>query len=167
MKTLIFAGLAGLAAATSAGAKEADTMRQTVGAASASETNLATETIAIAVQDGRDSLWAGTLRLGGPYGNASFSQSRNEFAAPCAGGVRPGSGQAMASQQLNFNISRYNPQQEPDRFSINLNWSKPLIACQGEGNDSFGFNRVIAIPRGQSVTVEGSGGLSVRVSRPR
>lgn len=126
----------------------------------------AAESIGIAVYQGRDPIWTGSLRLGGPYGNASFSQSRNEYGEMCPAEPGTPGRQVNSSESLNFTISRYNSQQEPDRFNISLNWSRPVPRCQGEGNDTYGFNRVVNVQRGQSVTIEGNGGVSVRLTRP-
>jgi hypothetical protein len=123
------------------------------------------ERIAVSVLDGRDVVWSGTLRISGVYGNASFSQSKSEAAEPCPGEARTDSNQRSSSESLNFNISRYNWQQEPDRFNISLNWTVPVAACQDEGSDSFGFNRAVTVPQGQTVTVAGSGRLTVRLTR--
>jgi hypothetical protein len=125
------------------------------------------ETIAIAVFDGRELLWSGSLRLGSPYGNANYSQSKSEHGEPCPGAPLPAGNYPSTSQNLSLGISRHNGQQEPDRFNISLNWSKPVDSCQGEGNDSFGFNRMVTVPRGESVTVAGSNAISVRLTRPR
>jgi hypothetical protein len=123
------------------------------------------ERISVTVLDGRDIVWSGTLRIGGNYGNASFSQSKSEAAEPCAGEARSDGNQRSSNESLSFNISRYNWQQEPDRFNISLNWTVPVAACQDEGNDSFGFNRVVTMPPGQTVTVAGSGRLTLRLTR--
>jgi hypothetical protein len=125
------------------------------------------ERIAVSILDGRDVVWSGTLRISAVYGSASFSQSKNEAAEPCPGEARSDSNQRSSSESMNFSISRYNWQQEPDRFNISLNWTVPVAACQDEGNDSFGFNRTVTVPQGQTVTVAGSGRLSLRVTRPQ
>jgi hypothetical protein len=123
------------------------------------------ETVAVSVLDGRGIVWSGTLRIGGNYGSASFSQSKSEAADPCPGDARPESSSRSSSENMNFSISRYNWQQEPDRFNISLNWGVPVAACEGEGNDSFGFNRVVTLPPGQTVTVAGSGTMQVKLTR--
>jgi hypothetical protein len=126
-----------------------------------------TEVIGIAVMDGRDVVWSGSLRIGGQYGNANFSQSKSEYGPPCEAGSVSDGGNSMRSESLSFSIGRHNWQQAPDRFNIHINWTKPVAPCLGEGSDSFGFNRVVLVPRGQSVTIEGSGAMSVRLTRAR
>lgn len=126
-----------------------------------------TEALAIAIVSSGETVWSGTMRIGGPYGSANFSQSRSEYGEPCPGQASPAGRYASSSESVSIGVSRYNWQQEPDRFSINVNWSKPISSCAGEGNDTFGFTRVVTLPRGATVTVEGSGGMTVRLSRPR
>jgi hypothetical protein len=125
------------------------------------------ETIAIAVYDGRELIWSGSLRIGGPYGSASFSQSRSEYAEPCPGQTLTPGQYNTTSENMNLGISRYNSPQQPDRFTVNLNWSRPVAPCKGEGNDSFGFSRTVTLTRGQTATVEGVGGMSARLTRAR
>ncbi len=125
------------------------------------------ESIAVSVLDGRGMVWSGTLRIGGTYGNASFSQSKSESSEPCPDEARPEGSQRSSNESMNFSISRYNWQQEPDRFNISLNWTVPVAVCQGEGNDNFGFNRVVTLPPGQTVTVTGSGAMTMKLTRQR
>ena len=123
------------------------------------------ETIAVDLRASGEPLWSGTLRIGGRYGNAGFNQSKNEFAEPCAG--KPSAYEnASSNRQLNFNISRRNPQQDPDQFYVYVNWTQPLAACEGEETNTFGFNRVIELPAGKTVSIEGAGGLVVKLTRP-
>jgi hypothetical protein len=125
----------------------------------------ASETISVSVLDGRNIVWSGTLRISGAYGNANFSQSKSEAAAPCPSEARADANQRSSNESLSFSLSRYNWQQEPDRFNISLNWTVPVAACQDEGSDTFGFNRVVTIPPGQTVSIMGSGNMSVRLTR--
>lgn len=125
------------------------------------------EPIAIVISDGGATVWTGTLKMGRTYGSASFSQSRNEAEDPCPGEAKNNSTNPTSSSSLNFSISRYNWQQEPDAFSISLNWSRPIPVCQGQGNNSYGINRNITLAQGQTVTIEGTGGVSIRLTRAR
>lgn len=125
------------------------------------------EAIGITVMDGRDVVWSGSLRIGGHYGSANFSQSKSEYGPPCEAGVAADGGNSSRSESLSFGIGRQNWQQAPDRFNVHINSTKPVPPCLGEGSDSFGFNRVVLVPRGQSVTIEGSGSISVRLTRAR
>jgi len=154
----------GLLAAPAFG-KDAAIAREALALPVANGASAAAESIGIAVYQGREPIWTGSLRVGGPYGSASFSQSRNEFGELCPAEPGAPGRQGNSSESLNFSISRYNSQQEPDRFNISLNWSRPVPRCQGEGNDTYGFNRVVNLPRGQSVTIDGNGGVSVRLTR--
>jgi hypothetical protein len=168
MDKLLFAPLLALAALASSAAEAqvaAAKARLATDVAQAAPGVAGVETIAIEIRGGGDDLWTGTLRVGGNYGNASFSQSVNEFIAPCPSDSSNPNNNSASNRQLNFNISRRNPQQDANLFYINVNWTRPLPACQGEGNDTFGFNRVVSIPAGGTVTIEGVGGLSVKLSR--
>ena len=110
-------------------------------------------------------LWSGSLTLGPQYGNAYFSQSKNEYVPPCEGERREAHNRSNANTSLNFNISRANWQQEPDQFNVNFTWTRPLSPCDGQGTDNFGFTRTVDIAPGQSVTIRAAGDVSVRISR--
>jgi hypothetical protein len=125
------------------------------------------EPVSVVIAQGGETLWSGTLKVGRAYGSASYSQSRNEADEPCAGAAKQANANPMTSSSLNFNIGRYNSPQEPDGFSVNLNWSRPIPACQGQGNDSYGINRNVTLARGQTIMIEGTGGVSIRLSRSR
>lgn len=123
------------------------------------------EVVGVEIRAGSYVLWSGTLRMGPQYGNASFSQSKSEFAEPCPGEPTSNGSRSMSNHQVSFNISRRNWQQEPDKFNVNVNWTQPLSACEGEGSNSLGFQRVIEVKRGGSATIEGAGSLRVTISR--
>ncbi len=159
---MIACGLTGPAYAEQVSAK--DGMR-TVAAAPAMPGQAGSEPVSIVIVQGGETLWSGALKVGGSYGSASYSQSRNEADEPCAGAARQSNPNPMTSSSLNFSISRYNWQQEPDAFSISLNWSRPIPVCQGQGNDSYGINRNVTLAQGRSVTIEGTGGVSIRLTR--
>lgn len=130
-----------------------------------SQDGTASETMAIVVQAGARELWSGTLRIGRRYGNASASMSKNEAAEPCPGDAPDDSNRSMMSFRLNVSISRHNWQQEPNKFNVNVNWVEPLPACQGEGTNTLGINRVVEVLPGKTVSVEGVEGLVVKVMR--
>ena len=161
---MIAFGLGGPALAGQVSAKDAG---RTVADLPAMPGQAGSEPVSIVIVQGGETLWSGTLKVGRSYGSASYSQSRNEADEPCAGAARQTNPNSMTSSSLNFSISRYNWQQEPDAFSINLNWSRPIPVCQGQGNDSYGINRNVTLAQGQSVTIEGTGGLSIRLTRAR
>ena len=124
------------------------------------------EGVDIEVRSGGAVLWAGSLRLGSPYGSASFSQSKNEFAPPCPGQlINPN--RSMNSESLNVSVSRNATPQDPDRFNVSVNWTRPLSPCQGEGSDSFGANRVVSVPRGRTETLAAGDGVVLRLTRGR
>ena len=124
------------------------------------------ETVAVEIRTRDGVLWSGSLTMGPEYGNAYYSQSKNEFAEPCAGARIDPSNRSNTNNSLNFNISRANWQQEPDKFNITFNWTKALGACEGQGTNTYGFNRVIEIERGETTVIEGPGNARVSVTRP-
>ena len=130
-----------------------------------SQDGTASETMAIVVQAGTRELWSGTLRIGPRYGNASASMSKNEAAEPCPGDAPDDSDRSMMSFRLNVSVGRYNWQQEPNKFNVNVNWVEPLPACHGEGSNTLGINRVVEILPGKTVSAEGVEGLLVKVTR--
>ena len=123
------------------------------------------ETVEIDIRAGGRELWSGTLTLGPQYGNASFNQSKNEFVQPCARKPSGSNHSSNSNTSLNFNMSRANWQQQPDQFNVNFSWTRPLPPCDGRGTDTFGFNRMVEIGPGGSVTIEGVGGVVARISR--
>ena len=129
--------------------------------------SLGSEPLSVVVTQGGETLWTGSLKIGRPYGSASFSQSLNEADEPCPGDPQPNNGNHTSSRSLNFSVNRANWQQEPDAFNVSLNLSQPIPACKGQGNDSFGINRMVKLPRGQAVVVEAMGGVSIRLTRAR
>lgn len=126
---------------------------------------MAPETVSVEIRADNRGLWSGTLTMGPQYGNASFSQSKSEFAPPCAGDRSGWDRPVNSNTSLNFNISRSNWQQEPDEFNVNFSWTRPLSSCEGQGTDNFGFNRRVDIEPGGTITIEGAGGIVARITR--
>jgi len=130
------------------------------------ENPFAVETIAVTILGGGEEVWSGNLRIGGQYGNASFSMSKNEFATPCPDQAVADANNQMSNFNLSFNLNRQNWPQSPHRFNVNVTWNRPLPPCRGEGSDIVGFNRAVDIPPGRAVSIEGADGLTVRITRP-
>ena len=123
--------------------------------------------IAIEVLGARTSLWRGTLRVAGANGYASFSQSKSEYAGPCPGEGMMTGRSTTSNESLNFGLNRNNWQQNPDGFSISVNWTQPLSPCEGEGTTTVGFSRNIALAVDQTIEFDGGNGLLVKLSRSR
>ncbi|MBV1917504.1 MAG: hypothetical protein KUG65_05515 [Sphingomonadaceae bacterium] len=120
-------------------------------------------TIDIELSSGGERLWSGSLRLAAPHGSASYSQSKNEFAGIC-----PGKGDqrnVSSNENLRLNINRRYSNQQVDQFSVTVNWTRPVAACNGGGTNTIGFQRPVELPLGGSATVSGAGGLLVRLTR--
>lgn len=160
-ETPIIAIIAAAMLPFSAAATEARTIADVAAPAAASEPT----TIDVELNSGSERLWAGSLRLGAPYGNATYSQSKSEFAGTC-----PGKGSAnnvSSNENLRLYINRRNSNQQAEQYSVNVNWTRPVAPCDGGGSDTIGFERPVELPPGASVTVVGTGGLSVRLTRRR
>ena len=124
------------------------------------------ETLSVEIVTSDGPLWSGTLTIGPQYGNAYFSQSKNEFAQPCEGKPSGSNAASNSNSSLTLNLSRQNWQTNPDSFNVNFSWTRALRACEGQGSDTYGFNRLIELHRGASTTIEGANGAKVIVSRP-
>ena len=158
--TVLLAAAAALPIATAASASDRAVL------APSAETGGNAETLAIEITADEGLVWSGTLTVGPRYGNASFSQSKNESAPPCEGApVDPNRNTTMSSS-FNFNLSRTNWQQSPDSFSVNFNRNVAIPVCEGQGSDSSGFNRMVEIRPGSSATLRGKSGVIVTISRP-
>lgn len=161
MKTMVLlAAAAALPIATTASASDRAVF------APGAETGGSAETLTIEVTAEEGPVWSGTLTVGPRYGNASFSQSKNESAPPCEGApVDPNRNTTMSSS-FNLSLSRTNWQQTPDSFAVNFNRNMAIPVCEGQGSDSSGFNRVVEILPGSSATIRGNSGVIVTISRP-
>lgn len=124
-------------------------------------------TLRVDIRTSEKELWAGSLTMGPQYGNAYFNHSKSEYVMSCAGERRAPNQATNVNSSLNFNISRSNWQQEPDKFNVNFTWTRPISRCEGHGTDNFGFNRIVEIPPKGSITIEAAGGVEVRISREK
>lgn len=122
-------------------------------------------TIDVELRFGDATIWKGSLRLGAPHGNASYNPSKNEFAGYC--GDERTTRNVNSNENLRLYVHRRYSPQEPDQFSVNVNWTRPVPACQGGGTDTFGLERPVILPPGGSATLSGSGDLVVRLVRRR
>ncbi len=156
----IFAAIALAGAASTVQAQDRVTTVVTPAPSAGTETF----TVTIASVDGP--LWSGTLTIGPEYGNANFSQSKNEFSPPCPDGRDVASNRSNTSSSFNLSIARHNWQRQPDSFNISFNRSRALRACEGQGNDMSGLNRIVDIEKGSSITLETVTGESITISRP-
>lgn len=152
--------LGSLLVATAAGASAR------VSPASEMEFDGEVETLTVQVNAEEGIVWSGTLNVGPRYGSASFSQSKSETVAPCEGKPVDPNRNSNVNSSFNLSLSRTNSQQSPHNFSVSFNRNVALPACEGQGSDSSGFNRVVEILPGTSKTIRGNNGVLVTVSRP-
>jgi len=123
------------------------------------------ETIAVEIRAEDGVILSGTLTLGPRYDSASFSQSKSETIAPCDGAPIDPNRSTNVNSSLNLSLSRTSWQQTPDRFTINFNRSVALPACEGQGSNNSGFNRMVDIVPGGSSTIQDNSGAAVTISR--
>ena len=161
MKTLAFTAFAAalpLAASTSASDR--------VTTVPSMEAGGQVETLTVEVNGQGGAVWRGTLTIGPRYGSASFSQSKSEAVAPCEGEAYDPNTRSNVNSSFNLNVSRSNWQQSPSSFNVNFNQNLALPACEGQGTDNSGFNRMVEIAPGTSKTIRGKNGVAVTISRP-
>lgn len=161
MKNMLWTAGAGLLCIASAASAS-----ERVAVVPGASNNGPTETLAVEISARDGLLWSGTLTIGPRYGNASFSQSKSEAVLPCEGKQLDPNNNTNVNSSFNLNFSRSNWQQTPHRFNVNFNRNMALPACEGQGTDSSGFNRVVEILPGSSTTIRGKNGVTVTVSRP-
>ena len=124
------------------------------------------ETLAVEITGESGMVWQGTLTIGPRYGSASYSQSKSEAVAPCEGEAFDPNRRTNVNSSFNLNLSRTNWQQDQNSFNVNFNQTLALPACEGQGTDSSGFNRMVEILPGSTQTIRGNNGVTVMISRP-
>ncbi|MDD3797812.1 MAG: hypothetical protein PHE36_01390 [Novosphingobium sp.] len=109
-------------------------------------------------------VWAGVLRVGSPYGNASFNQSKSDYAEPCQGALSNRTS-AQSNERLNFTIRSLRG--EPvEQFQISLDLTWRADACDG-GTSSVGLRRTVVLKPEGKVREEGEGGVVVTLTRSK
>lgn len=115
-------------------------------------------TVAVEVSAGGQSLWSGTLRVGYPMGASVERSLTQALPVDCVvdenGGYRAG--------RNSFRLGLNNPQ-FPDkqvRMSFNVSWQRPAETCaDAQFTRSVELSGSIQLEDGESVTVQGDGGL--------
>ena len=110
-------------------------------------------------------LFDDSLRVG-PNSGASFSQTRSEAPVQPCTGLRPYSGSAQNSLNIQL-YARDNSNQGPS-YSVNVNWQRPAAEpdCAGDGTRGVQLSQTVPLGPGESVTIRGDAGLTVTLSRP-
>ena len=121
--------------------------------------------LAVAVSAGREVLWSDRLRVSG-NGGANYSIDKREAALPCPDGSVAPSNYTFGREQLEVSIRRQISSESFDSFNVSVKWERPDEDCQGQGGQrSVSIMSLIAIPPGETVELEGDGGLRVRLTR--
>ena len=120
--------------------------------------------VRIRVTAGSQVLFSDTLRVGG-FSGASYQQSRNEAPETQCGTERYYGGSMRES--LNVNLNQREETTAGPLLSVSVSWTRPsrTIGCGGEGTRQVQLTQSVPLAPGQSVTLQGDGGLTVTVSR--
>jgi hypothetical protein len=113
---------------------------------------------------GGKTLWRGSLRLGAP-GGANFQRTLTE-APPegCATGGEPAYSGVRDSFRVQLNASSRDD--EKPRQSFTVEWQRPADQCVGGVTTrTVQLSGSLQLKPGQSATVEGDAGLTLRFSR--
>lgn len=113
----------------------------------------------------RQTLWQGTLRMAGRGGSVSYNMSKSEQLDDCGGDSVQERRDITARENLQFSINRYGWQNDPGRFTASLSYAYPTGQCETLGSSTVGISRQFDIEAGESIVLEGEGGLTVRISR--
>ena len=123
-------------------------------------------TFDVEVRAGGEVQWSGPMRVSG-QSPASFSRNKSDAAeALCPSPVYPG-----ASARTSLSVTLTSRRVAPDRIGYNLrvSWDRPgpvADACLApQSTRTVALTQNVAIEPGQSVTVNGDGGLSVTLRR--
>ena len=121
--------------------------------------------LGVVVSAQREVLWSGRLRVSGNAG-ANYAITKSEAALPCPDGSAPPRNYTFGREQLEVSLRRQISTDSFDTFNVTAKWERPDEDCQGQGGQrSVSLTSLIAIPPGQTVELEGDGGLRVRLTR--
>lgn len=108
-------------------------------------------------------VWAGTLRVGAKQ-SASYNQQMSQAMEQCSGSQARTGSFGTTSESLRASlISLPNHDGEGVRLMVQL--EVPKQVCGAAGSDTIAVSRLVTVEPGKTVTIEGEGGLIVRVTR--
>jgi hypothetical protein len=123
-------------------------------------------TIDVEVRAAGEALWSGQMRVSGRSG-ASFSRQQSNAGAA---GCEPVEGyyESSARTSLSINMSSTRRSSNTEGIDVRVNWDRPSEAdsCQGRrGTRSVAIQETVIIKQGDTVTVTGDGGLTIKLHR--
>ena len=120
--------------------------------------------VRIRVTAGSQLLFSDTMRVSRVSG-ASYQQSRSE--APET--VCPTDRYLFSSQRNSLNVNLYLREDTTagSMLNVSISWTRPSrgVGCGGEGSRQVQLTQTVPLAAGQSMTLQGDGGLTVSVSR--
>lgn len=118
----------------------------------------------VAVTAGRETLWSGPLKVNNS--GVSYSESLREAQEPCPTlPSNPNVRNYDNQRRLNIMINRMISADAPDRFSVRIEWTRLVPACNGSGSRSVSLNQQVNLAPGGTARVEGDAGLLVTLKR--
>ena len=118
-------------------------------------------TVDVEVRGGGAVLWSGPLRVGGSYGATTIRRDQSE----------PGDASCPSSDYASPIATSFtltlSPRGSNGSLSVTVRWSRPGDQPCGPGPNSrtVELTQVVALDQGGNVTVNGDGGVSVRLRR--
>lgn len=120
--------------------------------------------VRVRVTAGTQVLFSDTLRVSRVSG-ASYQQSRSEATET----VCPTERYFFSSQRNSLNVNLYLREDSTigSMLNVSVSWTRPSrgVGCGGEGSRQVQLTQTVPLAAGQSVTLQGDGGLAVTVSR--
>jgi hypothetical protein len=111
-------------------------------------------------------LWSGTLRVNASEGR--YTASRSDFSGTCGDAAAAATRPKFDKDSLSVSARRSASGTELDLFTLSANWQRPDAQCQGlNGLRTSAIISTVRIAPGETIELEGDGGLRIRVKRGR
>lgn len=114
-------------------------------------------TVRIRAFAGGAALFDDQMRVG--RSGANFNQNRSEAAEENC----PDDYSATAKHSLSIGLRPDGPTK--NSYRVNVSWSRPVAGCDGQGSRGVNVDQRVDLEPGQTVTVQGDGGLRVELTR--
>ena len=119
--------------------------------------------VRVRVTAGPQVLFSDTMRVSRVSG-ASFQQSRSEAAETTC----PTERYFFSSQRNSLNVNLYLREDTTagSMLNVSVSWTRPSrgVGCGGEGSRQVQLTQTVPLAAGQTMTLQGDGGLTVTVS---